>query len=848
MRALHAFIAILAASAAFAQAGALLEEAQARETLLGSIAADWQLYTVLLLLVMVGLVALAYAIANAFSLPDLRAWADVELGEIFASALLMIFIIGIVFFIDAAVEGMAGPSFPGSCERPGFCPANIASDYLNSYKDSAFSLYRDITVSNINKAKEATAGNTVGVRDLMYLYLTFRFRVQPEEMVIVEMYDQLLQNLGTVINALIVQEFMLKFLTFRLAPLAIFLGIIMRSFFLTRKLGGLLLAFGLGFLIVYPLTYALAWFTLDSAVYGAQKGETGQLSTCPEVCLPGSRIVDYAKTPIEEVSAEDVRQAFYEDCLSRLSDVDETGRSRECMDGCVSGYAASCEEGCGRECRLGGLSPPVEDCTAYCEGRGIPAPVEDCKAFCSESTGLTYPEMYDVEGFEACVEGCDATAPAGEEWNACIAGCSARYGGPAPELVSCEHFCRDNLVEPSTQWLGCLRDCGDSNAAARPLWEECTGECEERENCDATEAEKVRHCRSMCPVLPEYEEGKEEYCRQDAEKRFLEMGTGWVDISSGGSVIHRFGYCEYDPCGFPIPYHTGCHIPLSPKTGDYVAPDVCNARYFNYSDPAYWQFDYESEINGCPEECRALVPLKPIASYGVGFDRSAAPVSGQNDYACFNWECKERYETEEEYCKEKLGCTDENMHLCCIHYNWPADWACKKYGLDCPSQCMWITTSGKTDDDCPEDCNKYRPDYESDRHAPQDPLYLWENNLSRQTCMYIIPDIVFENPEHCSACAFVAEKGLAMKPQMILDCSQLCGAPGNAVMAEDPATMTNNIKGMIGPSEVISVSKLMVPAYVLPVFCLAVTLMFIMALSPMLGGDIDIPGMMRMMA
>jgi hypothetical protein len=44
-----------------------------------------------------------------------------------------------------------------------------------------------------------------------------------------------------------------------------------------------------------------------------------------------------------------------------------------------------------------------------------------------------------------------------------------------------------------------------------------------------------------------------------------------------------------------------------------------------------------------------------------------------------------------------------------------------------------------------------------------------------------------------------------------------------------------------------SVSKLAIPAFVLPLFGLALTFMFIQVLSPMLGGDIDIPGMMRML-
>ena len=798
--ALILLLLIAGAAAAHAAAAEILAGAQERPSLLGGIAKDWQLYTVLAMLLMVGLVALAYAIANAFSLPDLRAWADVELGEIFASALLLIFIMGIVFFIDEAVRGLVAPSFPTACPAGagGFCPANIAEDYLNSYMESAGKVYRDIMVKNIDKAKEATAGGMTGAQDMMYGYISFRFREKPEEMVIVEMYDQLLQDMGTVLGSLSAQGFVLRFMTMRLAPVAIFLGIILRSFFLTRKLGGLLLAFGLGFLIVFPLTYALAWFTLDATVYGGQRAPTGQLTPCPEVCKPLSRIVEYSGlAPASEVGMEEVRTAAYEDCMDSLGELDEGGRSVECVrdaerrrnlciEGCKERGQEECLRGCTGLCREGGLETTEEcrgGCREYCLSSGIHEPPEMATA---EETAAWDRCMLPCEAERGCA-GKDA------EWNACFEGCAGDMG------------------------------CGPDNPE---LDARCGEECPLEE----------------CGVVSDDPEG---YCTAEAEKKISMMGGERIVV--GGRV---FGYCPLEPCGFPIPYHKSvdaepCYTP-SWSSGEYaVAPNICNARWFEPDDPAYAEFD-ESELYGCPEECRVLAPLKPILTMEAGRD-GYPPSPGQTDLGCYNRRCKERYEDEEEYCRDKLGCTEENMYSCCIRYNWPADWACKRYGTDCPSQCMWITTSGKTDETCPEECKKYMPNYEG-LDSPQDPLYLWENNLSEKTCVYIIPDVVFEEPEKCAECAFVAEKGLTFKPQMVFDCATLCGAESSVVMAEDPATMTNKVGGLIGPDEVKSVSKLMIPAYVLPLFNLAVTLMFVMTLSPMLGGDIDIPGIMRMIS
>jgi hypothetical protein len=53
------------------------------------------------------------------------------------------------------------------------------------------------------------------------------------------------------------------------------------------------------------------------------------------------------------------------------------------------------------------------------------------------------------------------------------------------------------------------------------------------------------------------------------------------------------------------------------------------------------------------------------------------------------------------------------------------------------------------------------------------------------------------------------------------------------------------IEGNIGKPEIVNVGKLMVPGYLLPLFNILVTLMFIRSVSKMLGGDVDIPGLSK---
>jgi hypothetical protein len=44
-------------------------------------------------------------------------------------------------------------------------------------------------------------------------------------------------------------------------------------------------------------------------------------------------------------------------------------------------------------------------------------------------------------------------------------------------------------------------------------------------------------------------------------------------------------------------------------------------------------------------------------------------------------------------------------------------------------------------------------------------------------------------------------------------------------------------------TDVMTVGSLMLPGVVLPLFCIVIVVVFIRTFSPLLGGDIDIPGL-----
>jgi hypothetical protein len=96
----------------------------------------------------------------------------------------------------------------------------------------------------------------------------------------------------------------------------------------------------------------------------------------------------------------------------------------------------------------------------------------------------------------------------------------------------------------------------------------------------------------------------------------------------------------------------------------------------------------------------------------------------------------------------------------------------------------------------------------------------------------------------CDSCMFV-EEAYTYDPPINYDCSDLCKPPDNAPAKEAGDYTKIGEDGLVGREEIKAVSKLMIPAYVLPLFNIAATIIVIRSLSGMLGGDIEIPGLAK---
>ncbi|MBU0528099.1 hypothetical protein KKE92_06460 [Candidatus Micrarchaeota archaeon] len=96
----------------------------------------------------------------------------------------------------------------------------------------------------------------------------------------------------------------------------------------------------------------------------------------------------------------------------------------------------------------------------------------------------------------------------------------------------------------------------------------------------------------------------------------------------------------------------------------------------------------------------------------------------------------------------------------------------------------------------------------------------------------------------CETCLFT-EESYMYDPPINARCTDIC-APSNNVPVKEPGSYTKiGEEGLVGKEEIKNIAKLILPAYLLPLFNIVATLVFIKGLSGILGGDIDIPGISK---
>ncbi|MCL6089101.1 MAG: hypothetical protein M1530_02965 [Candidatus Marsarchaeota archaeon] len=230
--------------------------------------------------------------AVALGSEELKQFVRAELGQAIVTVLIVICIVALVSGLDIALESVAG-GITSPCVGVSV-PASLNSGlttnkYAYCYVDNLYGLSkqaaRDSLRQGVDYASQAYLSTGVMTTRWFLLYIGFSIRPNADKRLDSEVKSQEFYLHETYMISLLGQRYVLQTAAPAVGSAALFLGVLLRALFYTRRLGGLLMAAGLALLLVWPATYLLAWVTLNVAVFGPQAISTPPDSTCPASCL-----------------------------------------------------------------------------------------------------------------------------------------------------------------------------------------------------------------------------------------------------------------------------------------------------------------------------------------------------------------------------------------------------------------------------------------------------------------------------------------------------------------------------------------------------------------------------------
>ena len=257
---------------------------------------DWQLLSLIGVALAIAVIAIAAMVGHGFNLPEVKAFVDSEMMQAVVSVLLVVSLIGLVTFFDGVARlAVSNGGLPVSCNANEPCYITAARQYLDNTYDAANAAAEDSLKTSFDNQALATTGYSVQF-NLWYLaFAGTSWRYNAGWSIEAERGSAVFETLGTLMAALYAQKYFIDVIVFGIAPIFLLLGVLLRTFFFTRKLGGLLLAIAIALFIVYPLTFAFAWYTLNVTVYGSRVLPSSD-SSCPAECTATYPVAFYVNS------------------------------------------------------------------------------------------------------------------------------------------------------------------------------------------------------------------------------------------------------------------------------------------------------------------------------------------------------------------------------------------------------------------------------------------------------------------------------------------------------------------------------------------------------------------------
>jgi hypothetical protein len=281
---------------------------------------DWTTIAGILLLFAAVIAGLIYIVGIFISNEKIKSWAKIELVEVVYSGILLVVILALLVSANLVVQEIAisnkniydpyGFSTKICADGPGTfgeyeyfkgipCHIRLAMVYLNNLfnegRINAYGIYQAyIFTSAIAEMNINLEGITEQAGVFAYNPLKGFFVVGNTIKSSTFDYTTKIMTINKF------QEVFLRLIAVALFPALLILGLTLRCFFFTRRLGGLLMALAIALFFIFPLFYVLGGWTYNNYKvetclrYMAEK----QVSACPpDISAFGSLTVDLSGFP-----------------------------------------------------------------------------------------------------------------------------------------------------------------------------------------------------------------------------------------------------------------------------------------------------------------------------------------------------------------------------------------------------------------------------------------------------------------------------------------------------------------------------------------------------------------------
>ncbi len=264
---------------------------------------NWQALAILSLAIAVFITALLYMLGDLFNLQILKYYFRIEVKELLANTAIVMFLIIALAFVDFLV-GLVSleKDYAIACDPQnsyGFCLDNFVFNYLkNSYLEPM-----ENKVIEINKEiakSQVTLGFHIGIENLIAAYSSFGYEYDKgassyPKLILRDFFE--FAYIGVVVSF-----FTLKLSTSLFGPAILAVGILLRIFIFSRRIGSTLIAVGLGIMLFYPTFMFLFYFPFFQPISQLQESS---YEVCPSVCF-NNVIAFYDKTNPKQVFSNEI--------------------------------------------------------------------------------------------------------------------------------------------------------------------------------------------------------------------------------------------------------------------------------------------------------------------------------------------------------------------------------------------------------------------------------------------------------------------------------------------------------------------------------------------------------------